>query len=73
MTVSTFGDTSMWVQEVDVADDKVAPGKYNQIAYSEQWSDSMLGETTALKKRGCWRVIRIPEGVKLIKSRSYIR
>ena len=29
----------------------------------------MLGERTALKKRGCWRVVRTPEGVRLIKSR----
>ena len=29
----------------------------------------MLGERTSLKNRGCWRVVRTPEGVKLIKSR----
>ena len=29
----------------------------------------MLGERIALKNRGCWRVVRRPKGVRLIKSR----
>ena len=65
--MSILGDTSTWVQKVDVADDEVAPEKYNQAAFSEQWSESMLGERTALKNRGYWRVVRTPEGVKLIQ------
>ena len=58
------------MHEVDVADDEVAPAKYDQAARSEQWRDSMLGERTALKNRGCWCVIRTPESVKLIKLRN---
>ena len=48
---------------MDVADDEVAPEKYDQAARSEQWRDSMQAERAALKNRGCWRVVRTPEGV----------
>ena len=54
---------------MDAVDDEVVPEKYDQAARSEQWRDSMLGERTALKNRGCWHVVRTPEGVKLIKAR----
>ena len=40
--VSTLGETSMWVHEVDEADDKVAPKKYDQATCCEQLGDSML-------------------------------
>ena len=65
--MTTLRDTLKWVQEVDVADDEVAPKKYDQAARSEQWRDSVLGERTALKNRGYWRVVSKPKGVKLIK------
>ena len=65
--VTTLGDTSKWVQEVNVADNEVAPEKYDQAARSKQWRDSMLGERIALNNRGCWRVVRTPEGIILIK------
>ena len=55
--------------ELDVADKKVALEKYDQVARSKQWRDSMLGEKTALKNRCWWRMFRTPEGVKLIQSR----
>ena len=45
------------MQEVDLADDEVAPEKYHQVARSEQLRDLMLGERTALNNRGCWRVV----------------
>ena len=51
MNVSTLRETSEWVREVDVSDDKIASEKYDQSACSEQRSYSMLGERTALRTK----------------------
>ena len=70
--VSSLGDVSRFAQveeSTETGDDETAPEKYADAAVDELWVQSMRSERKALRNRGCWRVVRTPEGVKLIKSR----
>jgi hypothetical protein len=49
--------------------DEVAPENYAQASLSPEWRQSMINEVKALCNRGCWRVVRTPTGVRLIKSK----
>ena len=49
--------------------DEVAPENYAQASLSPEWRQSMMNEVKALCNRGCWRVVRTPSGVRLIKSK----
>ena len=53
--------------------DEIAPDTFKQAVEDKRWRDSMSAEIKALRNRGCWRVIRTPQGVKLIKSRYVYR
>jgi len=46
-----------------------APGSFEEAVQDPLWCESMKSEVNALKKRGCWRVVRTPYGVRLIKSK----
>ena len=60
------------MQEVDVADDDVAPKKYDQAACSEQWSDSIGREDSTEEQRLLARGSNTRR-YKLIKSRYITR
>ena len=49
--------------------DEVSPESYAEAVRNKNWRDSMTAEIKALRNRGCWRVVRTPQGAKLIKSK----
>ena len=49
--------------------DEVSPESYAETVSNKNWRDSMTAEIKALRNRGCWRVVRTPQGAKLIKSK----
>ena len=53
--------------------EEVAPSSFNEAVEDKRWRDSMTAEFKALKNRGCWRVIKTPQGVRLIKSKYVYR
>ena len=53
--------------------EEVAPSSFNEAVEDKRWRDSMTAEFKALKNRGCWRVIKTPQGVRLIKSKFKLK
>ena len=48
--------------------DEVSPDSYAEAVRNKKWRNSMTTEIKALRNRGCWRVVRTPQGAKLIKK-----
>ena len=53
----------------EVKTEETAPVSFDEAAKLAEWRKSMRAEVKALQNRGCWRVIRTPKGVRLIKSK----
>ena len=64
-SVSVLGDVSRLAQSEA---EELAPESYAEAVKSKEWRESMMAEIKALMNRGCWRVVRTPQGVRLIKS-----
>ena len=65
-SVSVLGDVSRLAQSEA---EELAPESYAEAVKSKEWRESMMAEIKALMNRGCWRVVRTPQGVRLIKSK----
>ena len=53
----------------EVKTEETAPVSFDEAAKLAEWRKSMKAEVKALQNRGCWRVIKTPNGVRLIKSK----
>ena len=53
----------------EVKTEETAPASFDEAAKLSEWRNSMKAEVKALQNRGCWRVIKTPKGVRLIKSK----
>ena len=53
----------------EVKKEETAPVSFDEAAKLAEWRNSMRAEVKALQNRGCWRVIKTPKGVRLIKSK----
>ena len=51
----------------EVKTEDIAPVSFDKAAKLAEWRQSMKAEVKALQNRGCWRVIKTPKGVRLIK------
>ena len=60
---------------VGESDQEPAPETYDEAARDPRWVQSMVDEVNALKNRGVWRVVKVPNGggVRLIKSKYVYR
>ena len=54
-------------------DSETAPESFSDAVKDQRWRDSMQAEIKALKNRGVWRVIPVPDGIRLIKSKYVYR
>ena len=70
---NSSADESCIPAESDNAIEETSPNSYNEAVESQKWRESMTAEIKALRNRGCWRVIKTPNGVKLIKSKYVYR
>ena len=52
-----------------VETEETTPASFDEAAKLSEWRKSMKAEVKALQNRGCWRVIKTPKGVRLIKSK----
>ncbi len=56
-------------KDKESAQGEEAPETYKEAVKDPAWRESMINEIRALRNRGCWRVVRTPQGARLIKSK----
>ena len=72
LNVGTLGDirdrtaVASLLKELD---EEVEPQSFEEAAASKLWRQSMREENGNMERRGCWKIVRIPSGKRLIKCK----